>query len=119
MSAKESNDVIVIGGGAVGCACAFELAKRGLSTLLLERSSPGAGASNAAAGILAAQAVASEDGPSFRIALASRARFPALVAELAERTGMDVGFRISGITEVATSEVERDELSRRVAWQAS
>jgi glycine oxidase len=119
MSASEASDVIIIGGGAIGCACAYELAKRGVSVLLLERSSPGAGASSAAAGILAAQADALGDGPAFRLALASRSRFPALVTELGERTGMDVGFRLSGVTEIATTAAELEDLERRTAWQAS
>ncbi len=32
---KKAYDVIIIGGGIVGCAVAFELAKRGRSDILL------------------------------------------------------------------------------------
>ncbi|HEX5938138.1 MAG TPA: FAD-dependent oxidoreductase, partial [Actinomycetota bacterium] len=38
-------DVVVVGGGIVGAACAFELAKRGASVTLLERKELAAGAS--------------------------------------------------------------------------
>lgn len=40
-----SADVIVIGGGVAGCACAAHLAERGLSVLLLERGALASGAS--------------------------------------------------------------------------
>jgi len=38
-------DVVVVGGGVVGCACARELARRGFSVTLVERSELAAGAS--------------------------------------------------------------------------
>jgi D-hydroxyproline dehydrogenase subunit beta len=45
-------DVIVVGGGVVGCACAGELAGRGLDVLLLERAELAAGASGRNQGLL-------------------------------------------------------------------
>jgi glycine/D-amino acid oxidase-like deaminating enzyme len=36
-------DVIVIGGGIMGCSAAFQLAQRGLKVALLEKSSIGMG----------------------------------------------------------------------------
>jgi D-hydroxyproline dehydrogenase subunit beta len=45
-------DVIVVGGGVVGCACAGELAGRGLDVLLLERAGLAAGASGRNQGLL-------------------------------------------------------------------
>lgn len=32
---KKAYDVIIIGGGIIGCATAFELAKRGITDILL------------------------------------------------------------------------------------
>ena len=47
---KRGADVIVIGGGVVGNACAYNLAKRGVDVLVLEREeSLGEGGSRAAA----------------------------------------------------------------------
>jgi succinate dehydrogenase/fumarate reductase flavoprotein subunit len=40
-------DVIVIGGGAVGCSAAFQMAEAGLKVTLVERSFPGGGTSRA------------------------------------------------------------------------
>lgn len=42
-----SPDVIIIGGGIVGCACAYYLARAGVATRLLERGPIGSGASRA------------------------------------------------------------------------
>lgn len=45
-------DVVVVGGGVVGCACARELAARGLRVTLFERSELAAGASGRNQGLL-------------------------------------------------------------------
>jgi glycine/D-amino acid oxidase-like deaminating enzyme len=45
-------DVLVIGGGMVGCYCAYELASRGLKTVLLERGEIASGASGRGGGLL-------------------------------------------------------------------
>ena len=88
---------VIIGGGVMGCAIALRLASRGMATRVLERSVPGAEASSAAAGILAPQAECDEPGPLFDLGLASRARWPAFARELETATGVDVGYRRSGL----------------------
>ena len=45
-------DVVVVGGGIVGAACAYELARAGASVALLEREELAAGASGRPAGDL-------------------------------------------------------------------
>src|SRR5436189_3792123 len=45
-------DVIVVGGGVVGCAAAYELSRRGAKVTLLERSELAAGASGRNHGLL-------------------------------------------------------------------
>ena len=50
---QTSHDVVVVGGGVIGLACAWRAAQRGLRVLVLERDTPGAGASGVAAGMLA------------------------------------------------------------------
>lgn len=44
------SDVVIIGGGVIGCACAYHLARRGLSVTVLERGALGHGASYGNAG---------------------------------------------------------------------
>ncbi|WP_153795197.1 FAD-dependent oxidoreductase, partial [Paenibacillus polymyxa] len=48
-------ECLVIGGGVIGSAIAYHVAKEGRSTIMLERWIPGEGASGAAAGMLAAE----------------------------------------------------------------
>jgi glycine oxidase len=45
-------DVLIIGGGMVGCCCAYECATRGLRTLLVERQDLASGASGRGGGLL-------------------------------------------------------------------
>lgn len=90
-------DVVVVGGGVIGCSLARELAARGLSVTLVERGEPGAEASGAAAGLLAPQAEGLAPGPFFDLALESRGLYPEWSEELREETGIDVGYRRTGI----------------------
>ena len=46
-------DVLIIGGGIIGCSIAWRLAQAGMKVTVLDRSEPGAEASSAAAGMLA------------------------------------------------------------------
>src|SRR3984893_19087574 len=49
---SERADVVVVGGGIIGCGIAAELASRGTSVVLLERSQIGAGASGRNHGLM-------------------------------------------------------------------
>jgi D-amino-acid dehydrogenase len=55
--ADEAADVIVIGAGVIGLACAFRLSREGLRVLLLDRGEPGMGASFGNAGHIATEQV--------------------------------------------------------------
>jgi glycine oxidase len=92
--------VVVVGGGIMGCACAWELARHGHSVVLFERSIPGAEASSAAAGILGAGVEHHEHGPLARLARESRRLYPGFVRELVRRTGIDPEYRECGVLEV-------------------
>lgn len=114
-----SYDCVVIGGGIVGAATARALAARGQRILLLERAMPGGEASGAAAGMLAPQIEAAPDDPLLPLALAARDAYPALVAELDRRTGINVGYRPGGIALVALDEPEAARLQKEVARQCA
>lgn len=90
------DDVIVIGGGAIGCASALALARKGLRVRVLERAHPGAEASSAAAGILGAYAEAHDAGPLVQLCVASLRMYAAWTASLTEATGIDTGHRPCG-----------------------
>ncbi|HEV8472859.1 MAG TPA: glycine oxidase ThiO [Methylomirabilota bacterium] len=87
--------ITVVGGGIIGCATAYELAKAGCAVTLFERATPGAEASGAAAGLLAPLGEGS--GSAFeRLAIESWRLYPNLVAELRQRTGIDVEYVTRG-----------------------
>jgi len=115
---SENQDVVVIGGGAIGCAIAYYLAKAGVSVTLLERGELGSEASGASAGMLAPLSEAHEPGPFLDLMLASLRLYPELLAELAESApGVEVEHEHIGVLRVATSPLERQELERRYQWQ--
>lgn len=102
------DDVIVIGGGAIGCASALALARRGARVRVLERAHPGAEASSAAAGILGAHAEAHDAGPLVQLCLASLAMYGSWAASLTEATGIDTGHRPCGSMRVFLDPAERE-----------
>ena len=50
---EKTSEVLVVGAGVIGLACAWRAAQRGLSVRVIDRDTPGAGASRVAAGMLA------------------------------------------------------------------
>src|SRR5438552_7180206 len=84
-------DVAIVGGGAVGAACARAAAARGLQVAVFEPGPGPAAASPASAGLLAAQIEPTDDA---LLALSVRARdlYEPLAPALAETTGIDIGF---------------------------
>ncbi len=107
-------DLVVVGAGAIGLACAWRAAQAGLTVTVLERDRPGAGASGVAAGMLApvGEATWGEEG-LLGLALHSHAAWPAFAAELAETSGADVGYLPLGALHVALDSDEAAELRRR------
>lgn len=103
-------DALVIGGGAVGCAIAYHLAREGLGVRLLERDALAGGASGAAAGMLTPLAEAADGGPLLDWGLRSLERFPALVEELRARSGIDPELERSGVLRVAEDEADEAAL---------
>lgn len=106
------DDVVIIGGGAIGCASALALARRGVRVRLIERAHVGAEASSAAAGILGAYAEAHDTGPLTQLCLRSLAMYQAWSAAIVEETGIDVGYRPSGSMRVFFAEGDFAEQTR-------
>src|SRR6478609_4181260 len=111
-----SVEVIVIGGGAVGAACARELASRGRQVLVLDRGTDEGQAWRAAAGMLAAQTDGGADDPLYELGLAGRELIYALAPELEQRTGIVLGLQRDGIAKMALSDEEMSSLKAKVAW---
>lgn len=103
----------MVGGGVIGAACAFALAREGLAVTLLERDALAAHASGAAAGMLAPIGELEREPAALALGLSSLALFPALVRELGELSGIDPQHATSGILRVARSEEEARTLAAR------
>jgi glycine oxidase len=101
----------------MGCATALALTERGAEVVVLERAVPGAEASSAAAGILGAQVELHGRGDDAELFVEARDGWASWASALRDATGIDVGWRRSGVLRVAGTEAEREELSREVAWQ--
>lgn len=112
-------DVVVVGGGVVGCAVALRLVKAGARCTVLERSVPGAEASSAAAGILAPQAESDGPGAFLSLCLRSRALYPDFVEELEGLSGLRVQYQRSGVLHLAFLQASVERLRTRVESQVA
>jgi glycine oxidase len=111
-----SPDVIIIGGGVIGCAIARQLALHGAGrVVVVERGQPGGEASGAAAGVLAVASSRAPRGVLFELKRASAALFPALAAELREETGIDVEYSSAGLLDLAFTSRDAEQLDSLAA----
>lgn len=111
--------VAVIGGGVAGLAVAWRLAQRGARVAAFERDRIGAGASHAAAGMLAAGAeIEAGEEALWPLTRAAQLAWPAFAAELASASGRDLGYRDEGTLVVARTADDLRRLERSAALQA-
>jgi glycine oxidase len=105
-------DVLVIGGGIIGLACARELAGRGLRVALYERKRPSGAASPASAGLLAP--LSHLPAPGVFVDTLKRARddWPQWCAALADESGVEVELDASGLLLLAADDRQEEFLER-------
>jgi glycine oxidase len=89
------SDAVVVGAGAIGAACAWELARAGLRVTVVERAEPGTEASGASAGILSVPDRSRRD-PVAALGRLSRDLYDPLAEALLEESGIDVGLGRAG-----------------------
>jgi len=111
-----ATQVAVVGGGVIGAACARAAAQRGLRVALFAPEPDAAAASAASAGMLATQ-IEPLDDRLLPLAVRSRNLYEHLAAALKDTTGIDIGFRRTGIATVAFAEQEAAALQDRAAAQ--
>jgi glycine oxidase len=113
LSEKRDFDVVVVGGGVIGLACAWRLAQRGAEVVVLEQNLPGSGATRVAAGMLAPVGELTFGEPELlELTLAAAKLYPEFVAELEAATGKSTGYERLGALHVALDRDEAAQLRR-------
>src|SRR5438093_1648993 len=119
MRPSQSPDVVIIGGGIIGCSIGLRLAQAKMKVTVVDRGPPGGEASSAAAGMLAPQGETVTPDAYFERARSSRDLYPSLVAEVEELSGQTVGYRCGGTLLVARSDQEVRELDAVFSGQTA
>jgi glycine oxidase len=115
---EPATDVVIVGGGVIGCAIAYYLRTLGGTVTVLERGEIGAEASSAAAGLLAPLGSLAGPGPYADLLLASWGMFPALVPELERASGVHIEYHSTGALRVARNARSSSNLRKRMlAWE--
>lgn len=99
---ERSPEVVIVGGGIIGCALAWELMKAGIASRIIERREIAREASWASAGIISPPGP--RHGTRAELALRSFQHYPSLIAEIEGNTGQTVGYVRSGELDLATAE---------------
>lgn len=105
-SAGPTADCVVVGGGLVGTATAYELVCAGVDTLLVDRHDPGR-ATDAGAGILSPETNQDPDPGTFAVGRLAAGHIETLVARLADDGVADAGF--AGIGSLLIAERPGDD----------
>jgi glycine oxidase ThiO len=109
-------DVVVVGGGVIGCAVARELARRGAKTVVLEARTVGAGATQASAGVLAPYIEAPSDGPLHAMTVQSLSLYDEFISSVARESNIPVEYRRCGTLEVAYDAKAAEHLRALHQW---
>ena len=103
MPGSATPDVVVVGAGMIGAACAEALSAAGVRVLVIDRDGPAAGTTAAGEGnILVSD---KEPGPELELAIAARAEWDVVLSRLPRRVA-DVEWETKGGVVVATTDPE-------------
>jgi len=108
-------DVVIVGGGIIGGSIAFELARRNLRVIVLDRQELMHEASWAAAGMLSPAPDCPAAIPLVPLARASLALYPGFIDAIEESSEISTGYRTGGTLEVLCHGDAERELSTLVA----
>jgi hypothetical protein len=102
--------VTVVGAGVIGCAVAYELARRGARVRVADPRPPGHGATHASAGILAPY-IEGHVPSLLTLGVRSLALYDDFIKRVVADSGLDVEFARCGTLQVAADEAETMRLS--------
>jgi len=115
---NRTTDIVILGGGVIGCAIAYHLRKAGADVAVVERRELGSQASCAAAGLLAPLGPLSGPGPFADLLLASFAMFPTLVPELEDASGIHLQHEQTGALRTVRNPKRIPSLQKRLeSWK--
>ena len=110
--------VLIIGGGAIGLAIGWRLARAGCSVGVFDRGRVGHSASWASAGMLSPLSEAQfEEEALLRLGLRAMEVYPDFVRELEAETGCCVGYRRDGVLMVGITQDDLEYLKFRYRYQ--
>lgn len=113
----KSPDVVIVGGGIIGCAIGYELARAGGRVTIVERRHLAQEASWASAGLISPPKRTAHGDAQAHLETRSFMRYPSLLAELHELTGIDVEHNQAGRLSVALNAEEEATLREFIPWQ--
>lgn len=114
----KNSDVVIVGGGAVGCATAYFLAKEGIDVVLLEKESVACAASGYAMGLLSPFASSDIPAPLVALSLNGFLMHRDLAGELRQATGIDYHAHAQDSIYLAGSDQEITSLET-IAYRSS
>jgi glycine oxidase len=112
---KKKLDVVVIGGGIIGCSIAYYLAKEKIDVAVLEGQQIGQKTTKAAAGMLGAHSEWNHSESFFTFAKNSQQSYFQLHEELKELTGIDFELKKGGIFKLAYHDIEKKQLNSLIS----
>ena len=115
--ANGANDVIVVGGGIIGCLTAYLLAREGLKVILLEADAVGSHASGFAFGGLSPLEGAGIPDPLLGFSVWCMQRHSTLGQELLDASGVDTQFHVRDRLNLAFDESEVRRAKKQLEWQ--
>jgi glycine oxidase len=103
---KTQFEVGIIGGGIIGQSIAYQLAKEGVSVLVLESNKIGNGATSAAAGMLGANSELENNDAFFQFAKESQRHYHVLRDELSQFSQINIQLVDKGMYKLAMTDAE-------------
>jgi glycine oxidase len=112
-------DVVIVGAGVIGCACAFELARAGARVSVFDVRQVGQGASQASAGVLAPYIEGHEASPLRELGRRSLDLYDDFMARLSATDAPAVHYSRGGTLEIAFEAEHAGNLQRSIAGLAA
>jgi sarcosine oxidase subunit beta len=106
----DSADVVIVGGGVIGCSAAFHLAEAGADVVLLERAQLGSGSTSRAAG-----GVRTQFSDALNVELAARSMHA--FRDFGRRPGWEIDLKQVGYLFVLSRSADVEEFERSIALQ--